>query len=324
MIIRPNSDYELGLLGRLFSLCLFFLAIAVTFLGIALLVYLLNLFPSTTGGYIRIPGYVVVPVLLPFVIPSWKLWRLGRRLRSLTPAGLLRKDKRAPILYLRNFQSDNEEDLRSMGPTIGSVWMQRTVEERDVQHLSRIGPVLAVSRPGTRLPPIGAARIAFSDADWKTGVRELVNDSQLVVVKIGISSNLFWELGELFRARPFKPVLVCMPPSQDPIMNTQRQYEKFRRFLAEELPTLAGALPRELGDTGYFLFHRPDRFTEFSGLLSTFPLELLEVLRSGTLQEIVNERKKLVMWGTVIPNAILVIFLSGMLLVVLFIVIFWH
>lgn len=321
--MRPNSDYELGLLGRISALFFSFLAIAVSSLGIALVVFLVDLIP-TNGAGIRIPNILVTIVLIPFVIPSWKLWRLGRRLRTLTAAALLRTDKRAPILYLRSFQSDDVEDPRSIGSTIGSAWMQRTVEERDVQHLRRIGPVLAVSRPGTRLPPIGAARIAFSDADWKTGVRDLVNDSQLIVVKVGTSANLFWELGELFRARPFRPVLVCMPPSEeDAIMNTQRQYQRFRRSLAEELPTVAGVLPQELGDTGYFLFYRPDRFTEFSGLSGNFPLELLEVLRSGTLEEILRERKKLAMW-TAVPRAIVGIMILGVILVILLVVVSGH
>jgi hypothetical protein len=180
--MRPNSDYELGLLGRASSLFFFSLAIALTSLGIALIVFLVNLVPGN-GAHVQIPGPLVTFVLIPFVIPSWKLWRLGRRLRALTAAAVLRTDKRSPILYLRSFQSDNEEDPRTIRPTIVGAWMQGTAEERDVQHLRRIGPVLAVSRPGLRLPPIGAARIAFSHADWKIGVKKLVNDCQLIVIK---------------------------------------------------------------------------------------------------------------------------------------------
>jgi hypothetical protein len=319
--MRSNSDYELGLLGRASSLFFFFLAIAIASLGIAVFVFLVALIPST-DAHIRIPSILGTIVLVPFTIPSLKLWRMGRRLRALTAAAVLRTDKRSPILYLRSFQSDDDEDPRTVRPTIGGAWMQGTAEERDVQHLRRIGPVLAVSRPGLRLPPIGAARVAFSNADWKTGVRKLVNDSQLIVVKIGTSANLFWELGEVFRAHPFKRILVCMPPSAaDSITNTQQQYERFRRALAKELPSLAGVLPQELGATGYFLFRRPDSFTEFRGKADKFPLELLEELRSGTLQELATERKQIAKF-TAIAYGIPTILALLAILVVLIIVIF--
>jgi hypothetical protein len=319
--MRPNSDYELGLLGRASSLFFFFVAIAIASLGIALVVFLVSLIPATSA-HIRIPNILVTIVLVPFIIPSFKLWRLGRRLRALTAAAVLRTDARSPILYLRSFQSDDQEDPRTVRQTIGGAWMQGTAEERDVQHLRRIGPVLAVSRPGVRLPPIGAARVAFSNADWKTGVRKLVNDSQLIVVKIGTSANLFWELGEVFQAHPFKRVLVCMPPSAaDSITNTQQQYERFRRALAKELPSLAGVLPQELGATGYFLFRRPDSFIEFSGKSTKFPLELLEELRAGTLQELAKEKEKIAKFAAIaygIPTVLALVTILIVLLIVIF------
>jgi len=52
-----------------------------------------------------------------------------------------------------------------------------------------------------------------------------------------------------------------------------------------------------------------------------FPLELLEELRSGTLQELANERKMIAKF-TAISYAIPLVIVLGTLLVVLFIVIF--
>jgi len=117
-----------------------------------------------------------------------------------------------------------------------------------------------------------------------------MQDCQVTVVKVGTTANLFWELRQAFEVHPFKPVLICMPQAeQGSITNTQQRYERFKKALGLELPRTACKLPRELGATGYFLFNRPDSIVEFDGLTGTFPLELLENLRPGTLEPLFNE-----------------------------------
>jgi len=145
-MMRPNKDFELGLIGKFLSYVCFSLATAFFLLGIVLFVYAIKLLPSQRG-YVRIPGIVVEICLFPFIIGSWKLWRLGKRLGPLSAAGVLRFDNRPPVLYLRSFDSDEEEDPRSIRPSFVGRWMQTSVEERDVQSLKRIGPVLALTKP---------------------------------------------------------------------------------------------------------------------------------------------------------------------------------
>jgi len=136
-MMRPNKDFELGLIGRLLSYVCFSLAAAFCLLGIVLLVYAIGLI-HPQGGWVRIPGIVVEICLFPFVIGSWKLWRLGKRLGTLSAAAVLRLDNRPPVLYLRSFDSDEGEDPRSIRPSFWGSWMLASVEERDVQSLKRI------------------------------------------------------------------------------------------------------------------------------------------------------------------------------------------
>lgn len=116
---------------------------------------------------------------------------------------LLRTDTRAPVLFLRPFASD----VPSASPSLEDVgWrvadfagalaekLSRTEEERLVRALSRIGPVLAIGRPGEREAPWGAARAYVkARADWKLVVASLMERCALLVLVPGDTAGVGWE-----------------------------------------------------------------------------------------------------------------------------------
>ena len=59
--------------------------------------------------------------------------------------------------------------------------------------------MIAIGRPGDRLPPLGAARTYVSDDEWQREVRRLSSDAQAIVVRAGASSGLEWEIGMLLQ-----------------------------------------------------------------------------------------------------------------------------
>lgn len=210
------------------------------------------------------------------------LAQLGKRLAAPSAAYILRTSKSAPVLYLRSFEAD--ADTTSAVGVLASLKavLPLRVEERNVTDLKVLGPVIAVGRPGDRLPQPGAARLTLADDAWQGEIRNLIGKSQLIVFEAGGSSGLQWELAQAFAANPFKPILICVPfDVEDAILTKQEKYEVFRRALRTCTPEVADRLPDQLGNTTCVFFDRIDHFTEFT-TTEGVPAEALESLRRGS------------------------------------------
>jgi len=90
-----------------------------------------------------------------------------------------------PVLYLRSF-SEDETTAKLKGKWTG--------EEYLTQLLAHIGPVIAIGRPGERLPQVGARRLYVTGDKWQCTVEDLIKSSRLVALRTGRSSGLRWEL----------------------------------------------------------------------------------------------------------------------------------
>lgn len=140
------------------------------------------------------------------------------------------------VLYLRSFQ---DEALTSQAPVENAFWPFRvkTGEETLVEALQGAGPVIAIGRPGERLPELGARRFYFTDDGWRAVARAWISESRLVVLRVGETGGLWWEVQTAVgQAKPGRLLLV--------VPDHRASYNAFRdRFNAEfaprcELPAL--------------------------------------------------------------------------------------
>jgi hypothetical protein len=61
-----------------------------------------------------------------------------------------------------------------------------------------VGPVVAIARPGERLPEIGPYRIQLpAGEDWHAEVRAYLERSAAIVLVFGTTEGLLWELREI-------------------------------------------------------------------------------------------------------------------------------
>ena len=60
--------------------------------------------------------------------------------------------------------------------------------------LAHVGPVVAIGKPGEPLPELGAARLYVADDQWQAKVIELMGKAALVVIRLGASPGLLWEI----------------------------------------------------------------------------------------------------------------------------------
>lgn len=99
--------------------------------------------------------------------------------------------------------------------------------------MSRIGPVVAIGKPGEHLPPLGAARVYVDDNNWRDTIAQLMDQAAVVVVRAGDTTNLWWEIEEaVARVPPGRVLIVALGPPE--------QWSQFKRQFIETFgaPTL--------------------------------------------------------------------------------------
>lgn len=195
------------------------------------------------------------PVLLYLLFPCGVLFLAARRLdirgrqyRAPVVASLAELADGEFVLYLRSFGDDDslarhiewsgfggEQDLLMNLGLSG-----RTEEEQLVAALRPAGSVVALGSPGEKLPPAGARRIYPSAEAWQDTVIYLMERARLVVLVLGPSRGLMWELAQAaWRLPPARlAVIVLMPLAS---------YEEFEGHVTAELRDAARQLRRSTG-----------------------------------------------------------------------------
>lgn len=130
---------------------------------------------------------------------------LAKRLRAKGLKQALQNDPRAPVLYLRAFENEDEmfvslsyDESQQLGVPIRnlSAWRHpATLEEYFAQEIKRsVGPFIALGDPYDYAPPGGAEREYFEDDGWQDVFRDLAHRSRFLLMRPEHASNLLWEL----------------------------------------------------------------------------------------------------------------------------------
>ncbi len=161
---------------------------------------------AVVGGLMGLLMFAVILIARPF--------RRARRHSLQNVDETLQHDQRPPVLYLRSFLDDRL--TMSARTANGRVWAERfsphTFEEVVCDHLWRYGPVVALGMPGDRLPPLGAVRNYFEGDEWRGGVLELMRKASVIVLALGRTESLQWELERLAASNLLSRTVVVVPP----------------------------------------------------------------------------------------------------------------
>ena len=146
-------------------------------------------------------------------------WLLSysRRYRMLSAEEVTQQDSRSPILIVRSFEDDMLEVEREREGVIE--WVRHLTrsrgsvfEEAVAEALSAFGPVIAIGKPGEKLPALGAAREYVSHDEWQERAVELISQSSIVTVVVGRGQWLQWEIKRLVELDGLDKALVVFPP----------------------------------------------------------------------------------------------------------------
>lgn len=166
-------------------------------------------------------SWLIVPLLVVFVVVARAslLWfRSGWKHEARTAKEALASDPRPPVVYLRSFGVDNQFLVASSGRgarlrTHLNYAASVSPEQEMAFIMERIGPVVAIGKPGERLPELGAARLYVGDDEWREVVGNFINDAALVVIRAGETANLWWETKEaLTRRSPERVIVMALGP----------------------------------------------------------------------------------------------------------------
>jgi TM2 domain-containing membrane protein YozV len=150
-------------------------------------------------------SWYALPLIVGFVVIARLgivLLRSGWKHETLTAAEVRAIDPRPPVLYLRSFVADDQ-------PLLTFAYTAAVSEEQEIAFaMDRIGPFIAIGKPGERLPELGAARLYVADDEWRSVVGEMMRDAALVVIRAGETPNLWWEIEETMKRCPRQRVII--------------------------------------------------------------------------------------------------------------------
>lgn len=156
------------------------------------------------------PGaWSVLLLVLPAALAYW-FWPMARGIQRASAEEARRRDPRPPVLLLRSFR-DDVLSLGSPAPRRGRD-RPRTFEQVLTGQLWCRGPVIAIGRPGEHIPPMGAARDYYSDAVWQTEAERMVRESQAIVMIVGITPGLGWEMRRVNDLEMLNKLALAFPP----------------------------------------------------------------------------------------------------------------
>jgi TM2 domain-containing membrane protein YozV len=148
------------------------------------------------------------------LVIAWRLWRRSRQYGALGADEAMARDPRPPVLYLRSFADDGAAliDAADSGLVrrIIKLVAPVTAEQELAEMLAQVGPVVAIGKPGEPLPELGAARLYVTDAQWQAKVLELMGKAALVVVRLGGSPGLLWEIEQSLERLPRQRVVFAI------------------------------------------------------------------------------------------------------------------
>lgn len=158
--------------------------------------------------------------------------RRGRQLRAKSAAKILAQDARAPVLYLRPFEEDNKLVRRNPGLP----FLVMSFEQDLARALKRIGPVIAIGSPSEdpSLPELGAARFHFREGDWQAKASELMQSAQLIVLHVGRSRGVLWEVRRAIELGLADKLAICIPNTP----HREQLCAEFRALTADLFPKL--------------------------------------------------------------------------------------
>ncbi len=189
--------------------------------------------PAMTGEAIA-PSRVLEMLLFVCVVLGCVSMYRCRQHAAQGHAEELSHRARPPVVYLRPFRTHKSFVARIGKPNPLTATGVFSKEDQLAEAVAPIGPMVAIGRPGERLPKPGAIRTYASDKEWQDVVEEWLSTAGLVVLRAGATEAVGGEISHAVATLTPERFLILM------LGMKQREYDAFaqrmRAEVAIELP----------------------------------------------------------------------------------------
>jgi len=197
------------------------------------------MFPSSmffAFASINSDSWLGVPLFFLFFWFFWlytpvRLHRLGRQLIQFDAESILRGYERDFVLYLRAFKDDK---LTHRVLDYQGAILVMTEEEQMMRVLQEIGPTIAIGKPGSELPGIGAGRHYVEDSEWQDVVGRFIKRARIVVIRAAETVGLQWELKFAREALRPEQLIITLPTA--PYIDYKSFLEQATKQLFIDMP----------------------------------------------------------------------------------------
>lgn len=154
------------------------------------------------------------------------------------------------VLFLRSFTTDglfHEEADFFFGTRA------RSDEEdlADVLRNCRLGDFVALAHPGQRVQELGPDRLDIDGRDWKDVVSDLLSRANAVIMRLGTSESMLWELDAVVRSKKLHRTLLLLPVAHNED-DLEQKYRSVLSLIPDQPPY--PAFPPKLEKDARFLF----------------------------------------------------------------------
>jgi hypothetical protein len=179
---------------------------------------------------VAVTGHVLFGLLAftPLAIAGGRLFDRARHRLAMQIREVRAQDSRRPVLLIRSFTDDNLPLAPRFHMFVGHLRRPLTLEAFVVDQLWRLGPVVALGKPGETLSPLGAARDYIAGPDWQARVHGRLGDCPWVAAILGDSEGLRWEYEQLAQRGVDDRLILIIPPLPQPSVS-RRTLGAFRR-----------------------------------------------------------------------------------------------
>lgn len=221
----------------------------------------------------------LLPIFLGVILAYAGVRILNRGKRHFVPVGLaaLRKDPRPPVLYLRPFLEDGalnqiSQNAINRGFSERGTWRHAglifrfldTYEQHIAFAFRKIGPFVAIGDPTEGLPQLGAIRVYVGeDGNWQQMVSRLASQASYVLLQIGRSDGLMWEVQFVINNVQPEQLILCLPNQKwklsrlsGPKKREQKRQELYQDFREKTRDYFPKSLPEGIGSAMFIYFDR--------------------------------------------------------------------
>lgn len=172
------------------------------------------------------------------------LWlvALARRMRAVPAAAILSDDTTRLVLYLRSFDDDDLVDPTPRLIPLGDFFPYR-YEESLCAALEPIAPAVSIGRPGNKIAQLGGARLFVPDRAWQDAVGYLRRRAAVVVLVIGRTQGLWWEVETTMQQVPPERILFFFPFVEH-AERRRNVWQRFFKFHPSRMPFSSRAFER--------------------------------------------------------------------------------